>query len=180
MDEARLAEGCKVGKAKCQRLLYERYARKFFGVCLRYADDRAEAEDMLQESFVKIFDGINGYRGEGSFEGWMRAIVTRTALDFCRKRKRRPQTDDLADAPEELLPETNGFCEDREILLAAIRSLPDGYRTVFNLFVIEGYSHKEIAEKLGVSEGASKSQLSHARAALKKKLSQTYETELAV
>ncbi|UXP31382.1 sigma-70 family RNA polymerase sigma factor [Reichenbachiella agarivorans] len=171
MDEGELIKGCKAFDAAAQKILYEKYASKFYGICFRYLSDEAEAEDAVTEGFLKIFSKINTfeYRGKGSLEGWMKRIVVNESLMLLRKRKHHlveiNQSDEkmkYADSIDSNLIETD--------ILEQIKKLPKGYRTVFNMYAIEGYSHKEIGEKLGISENTSKSQLSKARASLIKSL----------
>jgi len=165
-----LLAGCKRGERKAQELLYRALASKMYAVCLRYATTDFEAEDMLQTGFVKVFQRIQDFKGEGSFEGWVRRIMVNTAIGIYRKKLRGlniQSIDEGTDQPQQLFDMERLEVED---LMRLIQKLPDGYRVVFNLYAIEGYSHKEIAELLGVSEGASKSQLSRARSWLKQKL----------
>jgi RNA polymerase sigma factor (sigma-70 family) len=165
-----LMEGCKAGNRKMQELLYTQTASKMLAVCMRYAKDRMEAEDSLQVGYIKVFQNIGTYRGGGSFEGWMRRIMVNTAIESYRKNLRSLNVVPIDDAFEQ--PST-GLDLNRlgmEDLLKVIQGLADGYRIVFNMYAIEGYSHKEIAETLGISEGASKSQLSRARAILKQEI----------
>lgn len=163
-------EGCKAGKRKMQEALYQQTASKMLVVCMRYAKDRMEAEDVLQMGFIKIFQKIDEYRGDGSFEGWMRRVMVNTAIESYRKNLRTLNVVPIEDAYEQ--PGV-GFDFSRlgmQDLLKVIQKLSDGYRMVFNMYIIEGYSHKEIAETLGISEGASKSQLSRARAILREEI----------
>lgn len=163
-------EGCKAGKRKMQEALYQQTASKMLVVCMRYAKDRMEAEDVLQMGFIKIFQKIGEYRGDGSFEGWMRRVMVNTAIESYRKNLRTLNIVPIEDAYEQ--PGV-GFDFSRlgmQDLLKVIQKLSDGYRMVFNMYIIEGYSHKEIAETLGISEGASKSQLSRARAILREEI----------
>jgi len=165
-----LMEGCKAGNRKMQELLYKQTASKMLAVCMRYAKDRMEAEDSLQMGYIRIFQKINEYRGDGSFEGWMRRIMVNTAIESYRKNIKSLNVLPIDDAFEQ--PST-GFDFNRlgmQDLMKIIQNLADGYRMVFNMYAIEGYSHKEIAEMLGISEGASKSQLSRARAILKQEI----------
>ena len=165
-----LMEGCKVGKRKMQEALYQQTASKMLAVCMRYAKDRMEAEDVLQLGYIKIFQKVAEYRGDGSFEGWMRRVMVNTAIESYRKNLRTLNVVPIEDAYEQ--PST-GFDFSRlgmQDLLKVIQKLSDGYRMVFNMYAIEGYSHKEIATTLGISEGASKSQLSRARAILKEEI----------
>ena len=165
-----LLEGCKAGNRKMQEALYKQTASKMMAVCMRYAKDRIEAEDVLQVGYIKIFQKVKEYRGEGSFEGWIRRIMVNTAIESYRKNLRTLNVVPIEDAYEQ--PST-GFDFSRlgmQDLMKVIQKLADGYRMVFNMYIIEGYSHKEIAETLGISEGASKSQLSRARAILKEEI----------
>lgn len=166
-----LLNKCKAGDRKGQELLYKHFASKMLGVCLRYATDKMEAEDMLQIGFVKVFQKINDYRGEGAFEGWIRRIMVHSALGYYRKHHKMMKMVDLDDASSETsatpLATADLAAQDLVIL---IQQLPPGYRMVFNLFAIDGYSHKEIAGMIGITEGASKSQLSRARNVLKEQI----------
>ncbi|WP_257657367.1 RNA polymerase sigma factor [Parapedobacter lycopersici] len=167
-----LYEGCKANDPRAQEMLYRKLASGMLGVCMRYVRTTAEAEDVLQAGFIKVFTQIESFRGEGSFEGWIRRVMINTAIETYRKNGRSVQVMELSevtDAPQEAAVIDALACED---LLAMIRLLPDGYRAVFNLYAIEGYSHKEIAELLEISEGASKSQLSRARNWLKERIKQ--------
>jgi RNA polymerase sigma factor (sigma-70 family) len=162
-----LMQGCKAGNPKMQELLYKQTASKMLAICMRYAKDRMEAEDSLQVGYIKIFQKISEYRGDGSFEGWMCRIMVNTAIESYRKNIKSLNIVSIDDTFEQ--PST-GVDLNRlgmEDLMKIIQNLADGYRMVFNLYAIEGYSHKEISEMLGISEGASKSQLSRARAILK-------------
>lgn len=168
-----LLEGCKKNDRKSQELLYKSLASKMLGVCMRYAKDSFEAEDILQLGFVKVFQKVPEFRGEGSFEGWIRRIMVNTAIEIYRKNQRSLNVVDIAqvyDAPQSMFNMTGLETKD---LLNLIRQLPEGYRMVFNLYVIEGYSHKEIGKYLEITEGASKSQLSRARALLREKVLKT-------
>ncbi len=167
-----LYEGCKKGSRQAQERLYRALASKMLGVCMRYARSTFEAEDMLQIGFVKVFQSIGSYRGEGSFEGWIRRIMVNTAIEGYRKHMRGAQVveiDEVQDNTQQTFAMDALECED---LLRIIQTLPDGYRIVFNMYALEGYSHKEIADALNISEGASKSQLSRARTWLKEKIKQ--------
>ncbi|WP_423149107.1 RNA polymerase sigma factor [Rubrolithibacter danxiaensis] len=165
-----LLDGCKRADRKHQELLYRMLASKMLGVCMRYAKDRFEAEDMLQLGFVKVFQKVNEFRGEGSFEGWIRRIMVNSAIEIFRKNQRMLSVvdiDEVHDAPQSMFDMKGLEVKD---LLNLVQQLAPGYRLVFNMYIIEGYSHQEIAEQLGISEGASKSQLSRARAILKEKI----------
>jgi RNA polymerase sigma factor (sigma-70 family) len=165
-----LLEGCKRGERKAQESLYRVLASKMMGVCIRYAKDTYEAEDMLQMGFVKVFTKVVEFRGDGSFEGWIRRIMVNTAIETYRKNLRTMNVvdiDEVYDQPQSTFDMSQLETKD---LMKLIQQLSSGYRMVFNMYVIEGYSHREIGEALGITEGASKSQLSRARAILKEKL----------
>lgn len=169
-DINNLLEGCKAGNRKMQELLYKQTASKLLAVCMRYARDRMEAEDALQLGYVRIFQKIGEYRGDGSFEGWMRRVMVNTAIESYRKNLRSLNIVPLEEGYEQ---PSAGFDLNNlgmQELLGLIQKLADGYRIVFNMYIIEGYSHKEISAALGISEGASKSQLSRARAILKEEI----------
>lgn len=164
MTEREIIEGCRKGDAVSQRELYERFAGVMFGVCCRYVKDKAVAEDLLHDGFIIVFTKINEFRGEGSFEGWCRRVFVNTALGYLRKKN--PLTN--SEIVEEVRTLDNGQADVLEKmsgneLLAVIAELPDGYRTILNLYAVEGYSHKEIGEMLGISENTSRSQYSRAR-----------------
>jgi RNA polymerase sigma factor (sigma-70 family) len=167
-----LIKGCKSGQRKAQEGLYKLLAAKMLGVCMRYAVDKMEAEDMLQNGFIKVFNKINDYRGEGAFEGWVHRIMVHTSIEYYRKYHKMVQIVDMDSSGNEPsvdpLAASNLGVKD---LLALIQQLPPGYRMVFNLYAIDGYSHKEIGEIMTITEGASKSQLSRARTILKEKIS---------
>jgi RNA polymerase sigma factor (sigma-70 family) len=166
-----LVKRCKANERKAQELLYKQFASKMMGVCLRYATDRMEAEDMLQIGFTKIFQKIAGYRGEGSFEGWIRRIMVHGSIEYYRKHHKMMQLVELEEAGNEtsVNPLATARLEAKD-LMVLIQQLAPGYRIVFNLFAIEGYSHKEISAITGITEGASKSQLSRARTVLKEQI----------
>ena len=168
-------EGCKAGNRQMQEMLYKLTASKMLAVCMRYAKDRMEAEDVLQMGYVKIFQKVKEYRGDGSFEGWIRRIMVNTAIESYRKNLRMLNVVPIEDAYEQPSANANSYHDafnslGMQDLLKVIQKLADGYRMVFNMYIIEGYSHKEIAETLGISEGASKSQLSRARAILQQEI----------
>ncbi len=165
-----LLEGCRRGDRKAQESLYKTLASRMMGICLRYAKDTFEAEDVLQMGFVKVFQKVSDFRGEGSFEGWVRRIMVNTAIESYRKNLRNlniVDIDEVYDQPQNTFDMSGLELKD---LLKLVQQLSNGYRLVFNMYVIEGYSHKEIAKQLGITEGASKSQLSRARAILKEKI----------
>jgi len=151
--------------------MYRRFAPKMYGVCLRFARNTMEAEDILQEGFIKVYTYLKDYRYEGSFEGWIRRTFVNTAINFYR-RKSKELLEVSIQQHEIAVPFNATIIENLSVkeLLKLIQELPEGYRIVFNLNVMEGYTHKEIAELLGISENTSKSQLSRARTALQKKI----------
>lgn len=164
--ESDLIQGCIEGNRRMQEELYRRFSPRMYAVCLRYAGNAEEAEDILQEGFIKVYKKLTSFRGEGSFEGWIRRIFVNTAIEhFRRKRYVQPVTE-----KEEAVIEGNYLSvldnlAERDIL-ALVQQLSPGYRTVFNMYVVEGYTHKEIGDMLGISEGTSKSQLSRAKVIL--------------
>ncbi len=165
-----LIKRCRAGERKAQELLYKQLASKMMGVCMRYATDRMEAEDMLQNGFIRVFQKLNDYRGDGSFEGWVRRIMVHSSIEYYRKHHKMMQVVEINEEDE---PSVNPLAVaklDAKDLMALIQQLAPGYRIVFNLYAIEGYSHKEIGEIAGITEGASKSQLSRARAILKQQI----------
>ena len=170
--EKDIIHGCLSGSRRDQELLYRRYAPKLYAVCLQYAGNTEEARDVLQEGFIKIFENLSRYSHEGSFEGWMRRIIVNTALERYRNRYYLSRVDDIDEVGEpEAEPDTDDFAGlEASDLLNMIMELPPKYRMVFNLYAIEGYSHREIGEMLGTSEGTSKSNLSRARVILQKKV----------
>ncbi len=171
ISEEELVKGCRRGDARAQQLLYERFSSKMYAVCCRYVANRADAEDVLVTAFTKIFERFNQYRGEGSLEGWIRRVVVNEALTFLRRNRSMFLETDLEEADH--APDYQQLADELEAadLMRMIGNLPPGYRMVFNLYAIEGYSHQEIARQLGISENTSKSQLSRARVYLQKMLS---------
>ncbi|SDX35998.1 RNA polymerase sigma factor [Hymenobacter psychrophilus] len=169
-----LVAGCRRGQPAAQRALYERLGHQLMGVCLRYCPSREEAEDALQLAFVKIFTRLDQFRGQGPFEAWARRIAVTTSLNLWQQHRQRGLHFDLTDEAYDL-PAPGGTPFDQlsaDELVQQLHALPPGYRTVLNLYAIEGYSHAEIAELLGISEGTSKSQLSRARRLLEARLHQ--------
>ena len=159
------------GNSKMQKLLYHQFAAKMFGVCLRYAKNEADAEDILQEGFIKAFRNLDKYRGEGYFEGWLRKIIVRTAISHFRSGIRKIEAHvNIADLSIEDKEHSVLDKLDEKDIVGIVTKLPPGYRKVFTLYVIEGYNHKEIAGILGCSEGNCKSQLNRSRAVLRKML----------
>ncbi|MCH2223191.1 MAG: RNA polymerase sigma factor [Crocinitomicaceae bacterium] len=171
MDELTIVDKCVEGDQMAQRKLFEMFAPKMLGVCLRYAKNREQAEDVLQDGFVKVFTKIKAYKKEGSLEGWIRRIMVNTSLDQIRKNAKFMNNVSMNDIDYKV--EFDGQILSslmEEDLLNLIKDMPVGYRMVFNMFAIEGYSHKEIAEKLSISENTSKSQYSRAKAYLRIKI----------
>jgi RNA polymerase sigma-70 factor (ECF subfamily) len=171
MTDEQMVAGCLQGNPIAQKALYQAYARKMMSICMRYAPDREQAQDILQDGFVKVFQKMDHYRGDGPLGGWIARTMVNTALDQIRRNKPFGHNLDLTEA--EHLHSTDEQVVSSlstDELLALIQALPTGYRTVFNLFAIEGYPHKDIAEMLGISENTSKSQFMKARAYLRKLL----------
>lgn len=168
--EDELIKGCLAHDRSAQKRLYDTYSSKMYGICYRYVRDAAEAEDILIVAFTRIFEKINQFKCEGSFEGWIRRIMVNEALTHLRRNRSMYLETDLEQVDRE--PDYNKLQDhlEEEDLLRMIDELPTGYRIVFNLYAIEGYSHKEIANQLGISENTSKSQLSRARTYLQKML----------
>ena len=164
--------GCMKGRPAAQQQLFDKYSRLLLGICNRYAQNIEEAEDVLQEGFVKIFLNIKDFKGEGSLLAWMRRIMINTAITHYHKMLKHRYHDDLDEIRETSLEEHSwdeaDFTADE--LLKVIRQMPEGYRMVFNLYAVEGYKHREIAEILGIDENTSKSQYSRARRWLQEKL----------
>ncbi len=162
-EEYDLIHGCIRQDARCQRMLFDRYAGKMMSVCLRYANDNMEAEDMIQDAFIKVFQYIGQFKFEGAFEGWIRRIVVNTAIRHLEKKKLhfKDIDDNSQNAPSIDAQAYSHLGEDD--LMKLINQLPDGYRLVFNLNAIEGYSHEEIAVMLNIQPGTSRSQLVKAR-----------------
>jgi len=171
--ETDIIKACKKQNAQAQRLLYDRFSRPMLGLCKRYISGEMEAEDVMIRGFMKAFSKIDLYRGHGSFEGWIKRIMINESLSFIRKNKAMYLETDIEVADQE--PDFDKLSNTLEAqdLLKMINELPSGYRTIFNLFAIEGYSHKEIGELMGISENTSKSQLSRARLKLQNKLLET-------
>ena len=173
MEEIReIIDGCLAGDRRDQELLYRRHAAKLYAVCLQYSGNDEEARDILQEGFIKIFENLQYYKYEGSFEGWIRRITVNTALERFRNRHNLYRVDniDLITEPD-AEPNNDDYSGlDAKDLLSIIRELPPKYRMVFNLYAIEGYSHKEISKMINISEGTSKSNLSRARLILQRRV----------
>lgn len=172
MSDQQIIEGCAKHERKAQQRLYDKYSRFLLGVCLRYASDRAEAEDILQDSFVKIFFNIDEFTGTGSFTGWLRKVAVNTAITYYHKNLKYRYHLEIEEYVS-LETGVNSFEDDfftSDELFKVLNELPAGYRMVFNLYAVEGYHHKEIAAMLGIDINTSKSQYSRARAVLREKL----------
>lgn len=172
-SETDLITACKKQNAKAQRMLYNKYSSSMLGLCRRYVRGELESEDVMINGFMKVFSNIGSYEGKGSFEGWMKRLMINEALGYLRKnRSMYLETDIHKIEKEPNLEKLESDLETKD-LLKMISELPSGYRTIFNLYAIEGYSHKEIGELLGINENTSKSQLSRARTHLQRKLCET-------
>jgi RNA polymerase sigma factor (sigma-70 family) len=166
ITESDLISGCIEGNRRMQEELYRRFSPRMYAVCLRYAGTAEEAQDILQEGFIKIFKKLSSFRAEGSFEGWIRRIFVNTAIEhFRRKKYLQPVTEKEESTLEGNYISVLDELAERDIM-ALVQQLSPGYRTVFNMYVVEGYTHKEIGDALGISEGTSKSQLSRAKVIL--------------
>lgn len=181
VDLHKVIEGCLQNDRRAQERLFQLYYGKLIVVALRYISDRDTAEEVLQNGFIKIFEKLDGYDFKGSFEGWVRRIVANTAIDHIRRSKKDPllsdsDTDFINDAEDPIVEMENleNMALKGEMAMEAVQQLSPAYRTVFNMFVIENFSHKEIAEKLGITEGTSKSNLAKAKMNLKAILSKQF------
>lgn len=169
-------EKCKSKNRQAQSELYHLFSSKMYAVCLRYARDQDEASDILQNGFIKVFQKCELFEGTGSLEGWIRKVMVNTAIETYRKNKVQfLSTEDISGYEMNLSTSSSLHQLDYKDLLELIKQLPVGYRTVFNLYAIEGYNHKEIGEMLSISEGSSKSQLSRARTWLKDRIQKMEE-----
>lgn len=170
-----LLEKCSAGNREAQYELYRKYSPLLYGLALRYSYNQTAAEDILQEAFVKIFASIGDFKFEGSFEGWLRRVVVNTAITLYHKDVKHRHYADLTDY-EEILPDENAEFDSAEFtkeeLLGVINSLPEGYKMVFNLYAVEGFKHREIAEMLGIDINTSKSQFMRARVSIIRKLNE--------
>jgi RNA polymerase sigma-70 factor (ECF subfamily) len=184
MTEQAILAGCLKNDPVAQRELYNRYSPKMLSVCYRFAQSREDAEDMLQEGFIKVFTQIHTFQNKGAFEGWIRRIIVHTCINFLKKYKKFNESLDLAFAGYlQVKEETVPSIMQAKQVVECIRLLPVGYKTVLNLYAIEGYNHKEIAEMLDIEESTSRSQYTRARTMLegiliKKKILEKPETEL--
>lgn len=181
MSEHRLIVACKQGKLWARKEVYDQYAPSMMALCKRYVCDADDAKDVLQEGFLKIFTEIGQYSGAGAFGGWVRKIFVNTALDYIRRKNRLKQREVLADIENEqfdVVPNVDGISADD--LMRCIEELPEVYRTVFNLFAVEGFGHQEIAAMLDISESTSRSSFFRARQLLQRKISQLMDGKNAV
>lgn len=182
MIEEELLDGCMQGDQKFQYMLYKKFSPTMLAVCRRYTNSIEDAEDVLQDGFIKVFNNLDKYRRDGSLEGWVRRIMVNTALNQYRSNLKtlyQLDIDELQHVIEDARP-SNFDNLNLNVLLKMIESLPDGYKLIFNLYEIEGYAHKEIAEMLNISINTSKSQLLKARRVLQKKLEElnTHENRI--
>ncbi len=172
IDLSKIIERCRKNDRKAQKELYDVYSPLLLGICIRYSKSKSEAEDVLQEGFIRIFTKMNDFSGKGSFEGWMRRIIVNTAISYYHKNKKHNENYDISEI-KETQTENHEMYESpftKEELLSVINSLPEGYKVVFNLYAIEGYKHKDIAEMLEISVNTSKSQYSRAKEKIREKL----------
>jgi RNA polymerase sigma factor (sigma-70 family) len=170
-DEQQLIERCLENNIRAQEELYKQYSRKMYGLCLRYAKNRPDADDILQESFIKIFFNLKNYKGAGSFEGWIRRTITTTAINHYKKFLRESRQLDVEEIVEtEIMEESIDDELGVEDLIGLLREIPDIQRLVFNLFVMEGYSHREIGQMLDIPENTSKSHMARAKRNLQYKI----------
>lgn len=161
-----MIELCLKGKARAQHALYQRFSGKMYGVCYRYAKNAEDAKDILQEAFIRVFNHLKDFKHDGSFEGWIRRITVNCAIRHYEKNLRKLDSDDWEQHPEASVGESVLDELSAEEIVKVINTLPDGYRIVFNMYAIEGFSHKEIAQQLNIGESASRSQLTRARSQL--------------
>lgn len=178
VDDQQLAKACMDGNSKAQSLLYEKHSRQMMALCLRYGRDYEEAQDMFQDGFIKVFNKLDKYDGKGPLGAWIRRTIANNALDHLRKVKREQKNIFLfeVDMKAESEAETQPMEEDDPLLSAdklteLIGQMPEGYKTVFNLYAVEEYTHKEIAEQLGITESTSKTQYRKAKAYMRKLIS---------
>nr|WP_262920349.1 RNA polymerase sigma factor [Parabacteroides sp. FAFU027] len=174
INEKQLIESCIKGDRKAQKELYDTYARKMMSVCFRYAGEYELAKDLLQEGFIRVFSNLNAYQFIGSFEGWVRKIFVNTSLEYLRRNDLLREALDIDTNISVNVKTENTVIEElsAEDLMKIISELPPGFRTVFNMYAIEGYSHKEIADILGITESTSRSQLTRARMLLQKRINE--------
>jgi len=168
--ESDLIKGCLDGNRRMQEEMYRRFSPRMYAVCLRYAGNAEEAQDILQEGFIKVFRNLGKFRNEGSFEGWIRRVFVNTSIEHYR---RKVHLNSISEQEERVVEDGSVSVLDQlaeRDIIQLVQELSPGYRAVFNLYVIEGYSHKEIADLMHISEGTSKSQLARAKSILQKKV----------
>lgn len=175
MDDQLLIDGCLRGNLRAQHKMYEKYAPMMMSVCLRYVKDKETARDLMHDGFIRLFTKLNTYSGSGAFAGWVRKIFVNTALEYLRRNDALKFSTDIEDAVYLQNADVSVFDQlSANELLECIAELPSGFRTVFNMYAIEGYSHAEIAERLNINEGTSRSQYARARQMLQKKIEIIY------
>jgi len=162
-DEISLIKACSNGDNKAFKKIYDKHSPTMYSICLRYMKNEDEAKDALQEGFIKVFKNIDKFTFSGSFEGWMKRIFVHTSIEQIRKRKNHLDVSELNSNELKLTSKIETGTMDAEKMMTLVQQLPDGYRTVFNMFIVDGYSHREISEYLGINENTSKSQLFKAR-----------------
>ncbi|MEJ7737074.1 MAG: sigma-70 family RNA polymerase sigma factor [Chitinophagaceae bacterium] len=175
IGETDLIRGCLGGDARMQEELYHRFAPKMYAVCLRYSNNTDDAQDLLQEGFIKIFKNLDRFRAEGSFEGWIRRVFVNTSIEHYRRKVNLFST---SEREETMIEDGSWNALDKlaeKDIIELVQELSPGYRTVFNMYVIEGYSHKEIGTLLNISDGTSKSQLARAKGILQKRVEEFLE-----
>ena len=162
-DEISLIKACSNGDSKAFRKIYEIHSGTMYSICLRYMNNEDEAKDALQEGFIKVFKNISKFKFAGSFEGWMKRIFVNSSIELIRKRKMHLDVSELNSNELPLTAKIETGSMDAEKMMTLVQQLPEGYRTVFNMFIVDGYSHKEISDYLEISESTSKTQLFKAR-----------------
>lgn len=173
LDEKELVRGCIRGDKRYQKMLYDLYGKKMYGVCLRYCNDKDIAKDVMQDAFVKILTNIGQFKFTGPLEAWIRRIMVNTSIQFYRSSISLKEVE-LSEAHGEVRYDETFSKLSKDEILKLIQNLAPGYRTVFNMYVIEGYSHAEIAEMMGINENTSKSQLSRSRVILQEQIKKLY------
>lgn len=173
LDEKELVRGCIQGDKRYQKMLYDLYGKKMYGVCLRYCNDKDIAKDVMQDAFVKILTNIGQFKFTGPLEAWIRRIMVNTSIQFYRSSISLKEVE-LSEAHGEVRYDETFSKLSKDEILKLIQNLAPGYRTVFNMYVIEGYSHAEIAEMMGINENTSKSQLSRSRVILQEQIKKLY------
>ncbi|MSQ79872.1 MAG: sigma-70 family RNA polymerase sigma factor [Flavobacteriaceae bacterium] len=174
--EEEVLKGCLSRDRACQKAVFDRYSGRMLSLCFRYSRDKMEAEDILQEAFIRVFDSLHQFGFKGSFEGWLRRVMVTTALNHYRKKKNERMEVDMEEAVEVEKAEFDNYDNRFELkeLMAMVQTLPAQYKAVFNLYAVDGYNHREIAEMLGISESSSKSNLSRARGILQRMITEKH------